>query len=506
VKTIDQDALRNVVENVLQRLNGNEVTSTPSPSPAPSASPTPAPAPAPTADKTSCDCPKAPGIGGKHGVFAHVCQASEAAHNAFLELKELGVAGRSRVIELVKEICVANAEPWGKFELDETKIGRLDHKIEKLQIVKFVPGVEWLHPDAMSGDYGITLEEHAPFGVIGAILPVTHSIPTLTGNVINMVAAGNAVVFNPHPGGAKSAALAVKTYNEAIERELGIDNLICTIESPTIETLDKICKNERIGLLAITGGPGVVEAAMKSGKRAVCAGPGNPVVVVDETANLNKAATCIIAGAAFDNNLLCIGEKAVFIVDSVFPQFVQAMKDAGALQLNKHQLDKLTEVAFNVEKGGGGCNEAVLNRDLIGVDASVLASHAGVSAPNNIPLVFAETDADHPYVQKEQMMPMLPIVRVPDFETGVKLAKEAEHNYRHSAIIHSKNVDHMTYMAKAMDTTIFIKNGSCVAGLGLGGEGYLSYSIATSTGEGITTPKTFTRIRRCVLVENLRII
>lgn len=505
MKTIDQEALRNVVENVILQLHSNTPASSSVPTTT-STHPNITATNAAPAKAESSGCAKAPGIGGKHGVFAHVCQASEAAHKAFLELKELGVEGRARVIELVKEICVANADAWGKFELNETKIGRLDHKIEKLQIVKHVPGVEWLRPDAMSGDHGITLEEYAPFGVVGAILPVTHSIPTLTGNVINMVAAGNAVIFNPHPGGAKSAALAVKAYNQAIERELGIDNLICTIETPTIETFEKICKNEKIGLLAITGGPAVVEAAMKSGKRSICAGPGNPVVVVDETADLDRAASSIIAGAAFDNNLLCIGEKAVFVEDSVFDPFMKAMQNAGAIQLNASQIEKLTKVAFNIEDGAGGCAQAALNRDLIGVDASVLAGHAGLSVPSSTPLIFGETNADHPYVQKEQMMPMIPIVRVPDFKTGVKLAKEAEHGYRHSAIIHSRNVDHMTYMAKAMDTTIFIKNGSCVAGLGLGGEGYLSYSIATTTGEGITTPKTFTRIRRCVMVENLRIV
>ncbi|MCP5537600.1 MAG: aldehyde dehydrogenase EutE [Akkermansiaceae bacterium] len=493
MNTIDQDTLRNVVENVLRKLNSNTAAPTPAPTPAPS----------PAAPTTTT---KASGARGKHGVFKEVSDAADAAHKAFLQLQELGVGGRRRVIEIVKNLCVSNAEAWGKFEMEETKIGRLDHKIAKLQIVKDVPGVEWLRPDAMSGDGGITLEEFAPFGVIGAILPVTHSVPTLSGNVISMVAAGNAVVFNPHPGGAKSAAMAVRAYNQAIEKELGIDNLICTIEEPTIESFNEICKNGNIAIMAITGGPAVVDAAMKSGKRSICAGPGNPVVVVDETANLDKAASCIIEGAAFDNNLLCIGEKAVFVVDQVFEPFMQAMEKAGAVRLNTSQLEKLTQVAFNIENGAGGCAQAALNRDLIGVDAAVLAGHAGLSVAKNTNLVFAETDADHPYVQKEQMMPMLPIVRVPDFKTGVELAKQAEHGYRHSAVIHSRNVDNMTHMAKTMDTTIFVKNGPSTAGLGLGGEGYLSYSIATSTGEGITTPKTFTRIRRCVMVENLRII
>lgn len=490
MKTIDPELLRSVVESVVARLAESQPKTA---------------APAPAA-KPSCGC-SSPSSGGERGVFTCVTKAAEAANDAHLRLKKLGVQGRAKVIEIVKGMAVANAEPWGKFEFEETKIGRLDHKIGKLQITKNVPGTEWLQPYAMSGDGGITLEEYAPFGVIGAILPVTHSVPTLTGNVINMVAAGNAIVFNPHPGGARSAAMAVRAYNEAIVREIGIDNLITTIEQPSLDSFDAICKNPLIPLLAITGGPAVVKAAMKSGKRAICAGPGNPVVVVDESADLARAARGIIEGGAFDNNLLCIGEKAVFVVASVFNRFCEELTKAGAARLNAQQLEKLTSVAFNVKPGeGGGCAHASVNRAYVGADPSKLAEVAGASIPNGTQLLFAETDADHLFVQEEQMMPMMPIVSCPDFETAVREAKRAEHNYRHSAIIHTLDVNHMTYMAKEMDTTIFVKNGASVAGLGLGGEGYLSYSIATTTGEGITTPKTFTRIRRCVLVENLRII
>ena len=494
MKTLDPEILRSVVESVVSRLAENQRSSAPAAAPAPAAA-------------SSCGCGKSGSAGGERGIFTCVDKAAEAANDAHLKLKKLGVAGRSKVIEIVKSLAVGNAEAWGKFEMEETKIGRIDHKIAKLLITKNVPGTEWLQPYALSGDGGITLEEYAPFGVVGAILPVTHSVPTLTGNVINMVAAGNSVVFNPHPGGARSAALAVRAYNDAIFRELGVDNIITTIESPTLDSFDAICKNPLIPLLAITGGPAVVGAAMKSGKRAICAGPGNPVVVVDETADLARAARNVIEGGAFDNNLLCIGEKVVFVVGSVFNRFCEELQKAGGARINAQELERLTAAAFTFKPGeGGGCSHASVNRALVGADPSVLAQHAGATIPAGTQLLFAETDADHAFVQEEQMMPMMPIVSCPDFETAVREAKRAEHNYRHSAIIHTKDVDHMTYMAKEMDTTIFVKNGASVAGLGLGGEGYLSYSIATTTGEGITTPKTFTRVRRCVLVENLRII
>ena len=458
----------------------------------------------------SLPAPAAPAVvsssgGRRFGVFPDAASACKAAQDAFEQLREKGVAARAKVVEIVKTIVTDKAVEWGKFEFAETKIGRLDHKIEKLQIVKLVPGVEWLRPDARSGDHGIMLEEFTPFGVVAAILPMTHSIPTLSGNIVNIVAAGNSVVFNPHPGGARSAALAVRTYNEAIYREIGIENLVCVIESPTLESFDALCKAPEVKLLCVTGGPAVVAAAMKSGKRAICAGPGNPPVFVDETVDFDKAARDIITGAAYDNNLLCVGEKEVFVLDSVADQLMAALARNGGHRLNGAQLDALTKVAFSNKPDAGGCSHPVLNRAFVGVDASVLARHAGVSVSDKTQLLFAETDAKHAFVIEEQMMPMLPIVRVKSVEEGIAAAQRAEHGYKHSAIIHSLNVDRMTMMARALDTTVFVKNGSCVTGLGLGGEGYLSYSIATTTGEGITNPRTFTRTRRCVMVDNLRI-
>lgn len=443
---------------------------------------------------------------GKYGVFQDANEACAAAHEGFLQLKQKGMAARAKVIEIVKTMADANATEWGRIELEETRIGRLDHKIEKLQIIKLVPGVEWLHPDGRSGDHGITLEEYTPFGVVAAITPSTHSIPTLSGNIVNIVAAGNAVVFNAHPSAAKCAALAVREYNRAIEREVGIQNLVTIVEQPTLDSFKAICNHEAVRLLCVTGGPAVVKAAMQTGKRAICAGPGNPPVLVDDTACMKRAAKSIIQGGAYDNNLLCIGEKEVFALDRIADELMNEMEKAGAVRLNSQQLERLTKEAFTFKEGqGAGCPEPIVSRALIGKDASVLAKAAGASVPEKTQLLFAETDKDHLFVKEEQMMPFVPIVRVKSIEEGIEAAKVAEHNYKHTAIIHSHDVEHMTAMARALDTTLFVKNGPCMAGLGLGGEGYLSYSIATPTGEGVTNPKTFCRVRRCVMVDNLRI-
>jgi aldehyde dehydrogenase len=490
---VNETLINDIVAEVLGRLGGG----------APKPSPTPAPAPAP---KQDCGCHGKGASRGKFGVFQTADEACAAAQESFLLLQKKGIAARRKIEEIVKTMADRHSQEWGRLELEETKIGRLDHKIEKLQIIKLVPGVDWLRPDGRSGDHGITLEEYTPFGVVGAITPSTHSVPTLSGNIVNIVAAGNAVVFNAHPSAARCAAVAVRAYNEAVFRETGIENIACIIEKPTMESFTALCANEHVRLLLVTGGPGVVAAAMKSGKRSICAGPGNPPVLVDGTSCLQRAAASIIQGAAYDNNLLCIGEKEVFVLDAVADKLIRELDAAGAVKLSNAQLDALTKAAFTFKEGqGGGCPHASVNRDFIGKDATVLAQHAGVKVAAGTQLLFAETDADHPFVVEEQMMPFLPVVRVRSVEQGIEESLKAEHGYKHTSIIHSHDVEHMTAMGRALDTTLFIKNGPCMAGLGLGGEGYLSYSIATPTGEGVTNPKTFTRVRRCVMVDNLRI-
>src|SRR5579883_989694 len=495
MSVVNENLVRDVVAEVLTRL-GQTSTGNGTPTP----------------PRQACGCEsKRASTGGsirsgRYGVFQDADEACAAAHEAFLQLKQKGIAARAKVVEIVKTLADSNAEEWGRIELEETKIGRLDHKIEKLKILKLVPGVEWLRPDGRSGDHGITLEEYTPFGVVAAITPSTHSVPTLSGNIVNIVAAGNAVVFNAHPSGAKCAALAVQAYNQAIEREVGISNLVTIIEQPTLDSFKAICSHEAVRLLCVTGGPAVVKAAMQTGKRAICAVPGNPPVLVDNTANMKRAARSIIQGAAYDNNLLCIGEKEVFALDSIADELMGQLEQQGAVRLNAAQLERLTQAAFTFKEGhGGGCPEPVVNKALIGKDASVLAKAAGFSVPEKTELLFAETDKDHAFVKEEQMMPFIPVVRVRSVEEGIEASLAAEHNYKHTSIIHSHHVEHMTAMARALDTTLFVKNGPSMAGLGLGGEGYLSYSIATPTGEGVTNPRTFTRVRRCVMVDNLRI-
>jgi aldehyde dehydrogenase len=474
---IDETLVRNVVEQVLNRLGSSN----------------------------GHGAPIGAGYQGRFGLFTDVDQAVAAAREAFERLSRATMEERKKIVGHIRRICLDQRVELGTMEMEETKIGRLVHKIEKLIGAAGAQGVEFMRSEVFSGDRGLAVIEHAPFGVIAAVTPVTHSLPTIACNGICMISAGNTVVFNPHPSGRRIAAEGVRRFNEAIYKDVGIDNLMCLLTEPTLDTAANLFKHRDINLICVTGGPGVARAAMQQPKRAIVAGPGNPPVVVDETADLDRAARSIIYGGAYDNNLLCIAEKEVFVVDQVFDAMMAAMERAGAVQLNATEIAALTKVAIG-SVGEGASKHDVAAKEFIGQDAAVLARAAGKTISPNVELIFGETDESNPFVPVEQMMPFVPFVRCRNVDEAIEKARIYEHGFRHTAIIHSMNVRNMTKMGKALDTTLFVKNGPCTAGLGNGGEGYGSYSIAGPTGEGVTTPLTFTRERRCTMVDDLRIL
>ncbi|MCC6681573.1 MAG: aldehyde dehydrogenase EutE [Phycisphaeraceae bacterium] len=435
------------------------------------------------------------------GLFPDADSAVAAATRSQKQLAAKDLNVRDGICKLIKQMAKQNADAWGRMEYAETKVGRLEHKAAKLELLEKVPGVEFLRTTAHSGSAGIGLDEGAPWGVIGVITPVTHSVPTVSANAINMIAAGNAMVINAHPSGANCLATAVEAYNRAIKDKFGIDPLMCVIHPPTLRTAEAVFQHPDIPLLVATGGPAVARAAAKQPKRAIVAGPGNPPVVVDETADLDRAAYSIIFGGGFDNNLLCIGEKEVFVVESVFDRMMDAMKRAGAVRLDAGQIARLTEQALT--KHG---EHWVAQKDFVGKNPSVLAKAVGMSIDDKVELLFGETPAEHPFVTAEQMMPFMPFVRCRDFDQALAMALKYEHGFQHTALIHSNNFKNITRMGQAMNTTIFVVNGPCTAGLGIEGEGYPSYSIATPSGEGITNPLTFTRFRRMSISGALRMV
>jgi len=450
------------------------------------------------------------GLGGQRGVFATMDEACNAAWNAQQVYGDATLEQRKKVVDAIRETTFANKQEFAEMELAETKLGRLDHKLAKLEgSAKLTPGVEDLVTRCWSGDDGLSLEELAPYGVIGAVTPVTHVIPTMINNGISILAAGNTAVFNGHPGGKKSFTYALDKFNTAIERATGLQNLLTCVAEPTIESGKEMFNHPKVRVLLVTGGGAVVKEALKTPKKAITAGPGNPPVVVDETSVLPQAARDILDGAGFDNNILCIGEKEVFVVASVADKLIAEMKKLGAFELSQQQIDELARKAFNTKgdvNNFRSCGGALLNRDMVGKGAQFLAKTIGVDVPAECPMLIGECGLDHIWVQSEQMMNFLPITRCRDVDQAIDFAVQTEHGYGHTAVIHSLNVANMTKMGKAMNCSIFVKNGPSFAGLGMGGEGHTSFSIASPTGEGITTARTFSRIRRCTLVDYLRVV
>lgn len=442
---------------------------------------------------------------GENGVFEDIDDAIDAAWAAQKTyVSEYKIYDRQRIIEAIRRTAREHMETLCRMIVEETKMGRYEDKLEKhLAVINKTPGPECLTTDAISGDEGLMLEECAPFGVIGSITPTTNPTETIINNTISMIAGGNSVVFNVHPTAKKVSAYCLKLLNQAIVDAGGPANLITMAREPTMENVNRMTANPKIRLMAGTGGMGMVNSLLRSGKKTIGAGAGNPPVIVDETADVELAAREIYKGASFDNNILCFAEKEAFVVEDVYDGFLYNIRKQGAFLLDEGQVSRLLGIVFQPKKQGGGYE---VNKQWVGRDASKILEQIGVTGTDTR-LLVCEVDKDHPFVQVEQMMPILPIVRCRDFGQAVEWAVEAEQGNRHTASIFSKDVDHMTRFARVIETTIYVKNRATMAGVGIRGEGHCTMTIAGPTGEGITNARSFTRKRRCMLAEGgLRII
>jgi acyl-CoA reductase-like NAD-dependent aldehyde dehydrogenase len=439
------------------------------------------------------------------GCFRTIDECVTAARAAFTTFSALGIQKREAILASIRASMTEHGDELARMAHAETGLGRVESKILKNRLVtQKTPGTEELESVAWTGDNGLTLVERAPYGVIGAITPTTNPTSTIICNSIGMLAAGNAVVFNVHPSAKNVSLHNVGLINEAITRAGGPPNVVTAMAEPTIESAQELMRHPGVRLLVVTGGPHVVKAAMGSGKRAICAGPGNPPVVVDETADIDKAGRDIVSGASLDNNVICTDEKEVFVVESVADKLLKAMERGGAYVLTAPQVRALEKVIFSEIRGPR--KPGVINKDWIGKDASRILGAIGLRVDPSVVLAVMPVAVDHPLIWTEQLMPVLPVARVKNVDEAIDLAVKAEHGFGHSASMHSLNIANLDKMARVINCSIFVKNGPIYAGLGQGGEGYTSFSIASPTGEGMTGPLSFTRIRRCVVVGHFRIV
>lgn len=435
---------------------------------------------------------------GKNGVFPDIDSAVAAARDAHERLVRLPLEVRARAIQAMRDVTLAHLEELSRMAVEETGLGRVEDKIKKNRLAATkTPGIEILVPRAYSGDHGLTIVERAPYGVVCSITPCTNATETVVNNAIGMIAGGNAVVLNAHPAAKRTTVHYVRMLNRAMVEAGAPDNLITCIPEPTIESAQRLMNHKGVSLVVVTGGPAVVKAAMSTGKKCIAAGPGNPPVVVDETAKLDQAARSIVAGASLDNNIVCIVEKEIIAVEAIADRLKQELIRAGAYYIRDSIVPKLTEKVIEGDHP---------NKRFVGKNVSVILREVGIDVPDEVRLAFCEVDESHPLVQVEQLMPVIPMVRVRNVEEAIQTAVRVEHGFRHTAIMHSLNIEHLHRFARAADCSIFVKNAPSYAGLGLDGEGYTSWTIASPTGEGLTTALNFTRERRCTLKDYFRIV
>src|SRR6266508_1568564 len=439
------------------------------------------------------------------GIFATIGECVDAASRAFGAYRSVGLEGRKRIIAAVRASMLENAERLAEMARAETGLGRAEDKVRKNRLVASkTPGPEDLELEAVTGDLGMTVTEFAPFGVVASITPTTNPTSTVINNTISIVSAGNAAVFNVHPNAKRVSAENVRLINRAVVAAGGPANLVTATPEPTIASAQELMNHSAVRLLLVTGGPAVVREALKTDKRSVTAGPGNPPAVVDQTADIEKAGRDIVRGGSFDNNVICTDEKTTIVVDTVADRLVRAMAANGAYVLKEHELRRLERVIFT--ELGPPNKPGHINPKWIGKDASIILAEIGVRVGSEVRLAVAEVSREHSLVWTEQMMPVMPVTRVSTVEQGIDLAVRSEHGFGHTASIHSTNVDAITRMGRAMNCSIFVANGPNFAGLGEGGEGFTSFSIATPTGDGMTRPRTFSRERRIAVVGSLRIV
>lgn len=448
------------------------------------------------------------GSDGENGVFDDMNAAIDAAHKTYLQLAtDYTMSDRQRYIDEIKKFTLTEKNKLAQMVLDETKLGNYNDKVLKHELAAKSPGTEVLTTAAQSGDTGLAIVEMAPYGVIGATTPVTNPSETVIANTINMIAAGNTVVFNVHPSSKNVCRYVVEKINQIIVSCGGPKNVITMVKNPSMESLNQMAASPKVNLLVGTGGPSLVSALLKSGKKAIGAGAGNPPVVVDETAIISKAARDIITGHSFDNNIVCILEKEVFVVDSVANELVKHMQQNGAFLVNAQQAEQIQNLVLDSETDTAtGEKKYKIKKNWVGQDAHKYLDACNIQYSNKPKCIIAETSFEHPFVQKELLMPILAIVRVNNVDEAIDFAVKAEHGNRHTAMMHSQNISNLTKFAKAINTTIFVKNAPSLAGLGVGSEGTVGFTIAGPTGEGITTAMTFTRKRYCVLVDGFRIV
>lgn len=435
----------------------------------------------------------------KSSIYSSVTDAVAAAKGAYGRYIKLTLNERQEILEGVKRALRPIAYELAAMTAAETGMGNAGDKAQKIMLaIDKTPGVEDLITEVNTGDHGMTLYELSSFGIVCAVQPCTNPCATLISNTIGMLAAGNAIIHCPHPRAVRVSQFLTTVISDAVRNICGIDNLVVTLHESLMGFTAEVMSHPDVDLVVCTGGMGSLRQAMTSGKKVIGAGPANPVTIVDETADLAKAARDIVYGASFDNNLMCTSEKCMVVVKEAADPFIYELLKNGVYYVkDKAEIQRLLDAAVT--------EDFTINKKLEGKSANEILDYAGIPCAGPVKLIVAETERIHPFVTLELLMPLVPLVKAADFEEALEIAMEVEQGYRHTATIHSESIERLNRAAKEMQTSVFVKNGPSLLGIGFDKEGHTSFTIATTTGEGTTTARHFARRRRCTLTSGFSI-
>lgn len=430
----------------------------------------------------------------KNGVYNNANDAVLSAREAYRRYTKLNLNERREILEVLRQRLLSEADILAEMTVAETGMGNVEHKTEKIiWALKKTPGVEDLVTEVKTDDAGMTLYELSSYGVVCAVHPCTNPAATLINHTISALAAGNAVVHCPHPRAARMSAYLTSKISEIVQEVCGIDNLAVTVAEPSMVMAREIMRHPDVSLVIATGGTDLLQEALVCGKKVIGGGAANPVVIVDETADIRKAARDIADGASFDNNLMCISEKNIVVVDKIADEFIAELKKNGVYYTdNQNEMLQLTAATV--------LPDLRPNKLMNGKSAEYLLRAAGIQADCETRLIVVNTMKQHPFATLEMLMPIVPLIRVSDFSDALETALQIEQGFRHTAVIHSQSIERLNRAAKEMQTAVFVKNGPSYAGIGFRCDNETSMTIAAVTGEGAVTARHFARKRRCVLV------
>lgn len=335
--------------------------------------------------------------------------------------QEYSTFSQEQVDKIVAAAALAGSEAaliLAHEAVDETGRGVVEDKDTKNRFatenvynaIKNDKTVGVIEEDKIKGEVKIA----APLGVLAGIVPTTNPTSTAMFKSLLALKTRNAIVFAFHPQAQKSSAHAAKIVYDAAVKAGAPKNIIQWIEEPSLEKTTALIQNPKIASILATGGPGMVNAALKSGNPSMGVGAGNGAIYVDHTAHLDRAVEDLLLSKRFDNGMICATENSAVVEASIYDEWLKKMEEKGAYVVPKKDYKKIEDFVFNDRHG--------VNGPVAGKPARWIAEQAGVELPEGKDVMLFELSAKNigEKLSSEKLSPLLSVYKAKDREDGIK--------------------------------------------------------------------------------------